>query len=894
MFRKLKCIAAAAALLVTAAFAGITVSAGAEPELVIADKSHILQEGGLYETSYEHQLPSYEASELDSLETKLVAAWEAYNDHTFIDVSQYKLTKDEFYDAYFGILNDHGEMFYVKSYYLYTDGTYVTKIKPTYDIVEADVITMKAQMNDVIKNILAGVDPSWTDTLKALYIHDYLTDNVAYTYNYYDMYELLVNGRGVCQAYALTNDYLLEQLGINSKIITSWDLNHAWNLVEIDGVWYYTDVTWDDPSPNIEGYSGHENLLRSRAGLTATGHDTTDWTYKEVNIYDTATGTKYDDYFWSGITSPLRLIGSRYFFSSGFSGSYNDGIYYYDFDTETTSGFYKYDTTEKWYVKNSDGSYSGGAWRGIFTGFGVYDGRVFFNMPRTLYSIDVTDFGSADYEPVPVAEYTLPDSCEDFIYGFSCDENGLVTLDLRDDWYDEKTYQTVQLTKKSRIKITSQPVDYKGETGDTATFAVKATGENLTYQWQQNTGSGWVSINTNAGRKSSFSIGVTAARAKYQYRCIVSNGTTSLTSNAVKMVLNDKLAIITQPVNFEGKIGDTAKFTVDATGATSYQWQQNTGAGWVNINTTAGRKSSFSIGVTAARAKYQYRCVISDGTTSINSNAVKMIVDEELAITTQPTDFEGEIGATATFKVAATGATAYQWQQNTGAGWVNINTTAGRKSSFSIGITAARAKYQYRCVISDGTNSVTSNAVKMIVDEELEIIIPPTDFEGEIGGTAVFKIVATGATAYQWQQNTGAGWTAINTSAGRSTVLSVQIAKFRLGYQYRCVVTDGTNVITSKAVKMIVQEELEITAQPTDYVGAVGDTATFRIAASGATTYQWQQNTGAGWTAINTSAGRSTALSVGVAEFRLGYMYRCVVSDGTNSIVSDEVQMVIG
>ena len=883
----MKYLAAGAAVLLTTVFAGITVSA--EEEWFTAEPSNVLQEGGLYETSYEYKLPTYEASTAESLEAKLVAAWDVYQE-SYIDVSEYKLTPTEFNDLYNNILNDHGEMFYVKIYTYTWDGTYVTKCKPTYDFSRTESMAMKAEMNAVVDKILGGIESDWSEAEKALYIHDYLTDNVAYTYTYYDMYELLVNGRGVCQAYALTNDYLLEQVGIQSKIVTSWDLNHAWNLVELGGVWYYTDVTWDDPYPNIPGYSGHTNFLRSRSGLISTGHDTSDWTHRDVNVYDTATGTKYDSYFWNGITSPYKPLNSKFFFTSDFSGSYNDGIYYYDFDTEKTVKFYTYNN-EKWPYKTSSGSYSG-YWTGVFTGFGIYDGRVLFNTPRTLYSIDVTNIDSADFVPVPEEEYTLPDSCVDYIYNFSCDNNGIVTLDLRDDWYDEKVYQEVNLAQK--LKITTQPVNYEGKVGDTATFTVTATGA-TSYQWQQDTGSGWTNINTTAGKKSSFSIGVTTARANYQYRCVVSNATSSITSNSVKMIVEkEDLAITTQPVNYEGKVGDTATFKVVATGATSYQWQQNTGAGWTNINTTAGRKSSFSIGVTAARAKYQYRCVVSDGTTSLTTNAVKMIVDEDLAITTQPSNYTGKVGDTAKFTVTATGATSYQWQQNTGAGWANINTSVGRSKTFSIGVTTARAKYQYRCVVSDGTNTVTSNAVKMVIDEDLAITTQPSNYTGKVGDTAKFTVNATGATSYQWYQNTGAGWTAINTSVGRSKTFSIGVTAARAKYQYRCVVSDGTTSLTTNVVKMIIDEDLAITSQPSNYIGAIGSTAKFTVGATGATSYQWYQNTGNGWTAINTTAGRSNTFSVAVAEFRLGYLYRCVVSDATNEITSDEVQMYIG
>ncbi|MBQ8176069.1 MAG: hypothetical protein IJ035_03415, partial [Oscillospiraceae bacterium] len=116
---------------------------------------------------------------------------------------------------------------------------------------------------------------------------------------------------------------------------------------------------------------------------------------------------------------------------------------------------------------------------------------------------------------------------------------------------------TYESATKNEVAITTQPTDYTGAIGATATFIVKASGDNLTYQWQQNTGSGWANINTTAGRKASFSIGVTAARAKYQYRCVVSDGTTSVTSNAVKMVVKESLAITTQPTNYTGAIGAT-------------------------------------------------------------------------------------------------------------------------------------------------------------------------------------------------------------------------------------------------------------------------------------------------------------------------------------------------
>ena len=31
---------------------------------------------------------------------------------------------------------------------------------------------------------------------------------------------------------------------------TADEIDHAWNLVELDGKWYHLDATWDDPMPD--------------------------------------------------------------------------------------------------------------------------------------------------------------------------------------------------------------------------------------------------------------------------------------------------------------------------------------------------------------------------------------------------------------------------------------------------------------------------------------------------------------------------------------------------------------------------------------------------------------------------------------------------------------------
>lgn len=58
----------------------------------------------------------------------------------------------------------------------------------------------------------------------------------------------------VCEGYAKAFSLLLNACGVYNAYVTgsSRGEGHAWNIVEIDGAWYWYDLTWDD-QPQIDG-----------------------------------------------------------------------------------------------------------------------------------------------------------------------------------------------------------------------------------------------------------------------------------------------------------------------------------------------------------------------------------------------------------------------------------------------------------------------------------------------------------------------------------------------------------------------------------------------------------------------------------------------------------------
>lgn len=110
----------------------------------------------------------------------------------------------------------------------------------------------KENFDNACKSIIrkAGISNSSSDYTKAKNLHDTLIKHITYTFgdNAHNEYGALVEGACVCQGYTLSYQYLLRLMGVEaySVVGTANGGGHSWNLVKIDGKYYFTDVTWDD------------------------------------------------------------------------------------------------------------------------------------------------------------------------------------------------------------------------------------------------------------------------------------------------------------------------------------------------------------------------------------------------------------------------------------------------------------------------------------------------------------------------------------------------------------------------------------------------------------------------------------------------------------------------
>ena len=124
----------------------------------------------------------------------------------------------------------------------------------------------------------------------------------------------------------------------------------------------------------------------------------------------------------------------------------------------------------------------------------------------------------------------------------------------------------------------------------------------------------------------------------------------------------------------------------------------------------------------------------------------------------------------------------------------------------------------------------------------------------------------------------------------------MKITAARDGKQYRCVVTDAYgNTVTSEPATLYVASGPEITAQPEDFTGPIGTTATFHVTAEGEDlTYMWQGLTDGKWSNTSFATSKTDTLSMKITAARYGRHYRCVLTDAYgNQVISQPATLIV-
>src|SRR5271163_1064721 len=435
--------------------------------------------------------------------------------------------------------------------------------------------------------------------------------------------------------------------------------------------------------------------------------------------------------------------------------------------------------------------------------------------------------------------------------------------------------------------ITASPVSATVTAGQAATFTVTATGTApLTYQWQRN------GANINAAGSATYTISATTmADNAAKFLVVVSNSAGSATSAAAILTVNPAPvapAISSPPANDTVTVGQTATFSVTATGTAplTYQWQKG------GVNISGATSSSYTTpATTLADNATKFDVVVSNAASSVTSASAALTVNPAVVapgISVQPANQTVTVGQTATFSVTASGTAplTYQWQKG------SVNISGATSSSYTTpATTLADNSTKFDVVVSNSAGSATSNNATLTVNAAPvapSITTQPANQTVNAGQTASFSVVASGTAplTYQWQKggaNIGGATSASYTTP--ATTLADSSTKFDV------VVSNAAGSATSTSATLTVNPVAPtISTQPSNQTVNAGQTATFSVTATGTAplSYQWQEN-GAN-IAGATSASYTTPVTT---TSESGEQFRVMVSNSAGNILSSTATLTV-
>ena len=373
-------------------------------------------EAGVVDRVTRVPLDAVQTQVLEQMETALHARQDS------VDLSEYHIPLSAFID----VIN---ELLVAPEFF------YFDYARPFFDSVTEEVSRVElhykegygeaelAAFEAAIRKALTAVLPGMSDLQKALVLHDYLTQHIAYDYlNFmagtvpdesYTAYGALAKGVAVCEGYSKAYQVLLERCGIDAVMVSSLDMNHGWNLVKLDGSWYHADVTWDDPAPDTVGRANHTFFLLSDGAMRTRDSGSGSLHYGwdgEISCTD----TRYDgESVWSGSKQPLVFsdASTLWFLRSEGQGT-SQVLTLVRRDWNSGQETAVYNTRDYWPVWGQNAF-----WLGAYSGLCRWGGMIFYNDSLHIYGYD-----PADGSHRTVMTY---DGSDGYIYGLSAADDGL-------------------------------------------------------------------------------------------------------------------------------------------------------------------------------------------------------------------------------------------------------------------------------------------------------------------------------------------------------------------------------------------------------------------------------------------------------------------------------------
>lgn len=207
--------------------------------------------------------------------------------------------------VYWAVYYDHCEYFWSDGYQYevysnWKDEVVSIRFYPIYNVTEEEQAAFQEQIDQAVAQILTAAPVDGTDYDKALFVYRTLIENTDYNLeaeHNQNIISTFLYGETVCRGYAYGAQYLLNELDVPCISVcgTSEGEAHSWNLIRMEGDYYYMDVTWGEVE-YWEETSGVGDLVPPEEGAPSgedpegglTSAETANYSFFGVSDADTA------------------------------------------------------------------------------------------------------------------------------------------------------------------------------------------------------------------------------------------------------------------------------------------------------------------------------------------------------------------------------------------------------------------------------------------------------------------------------------------------------------------------------------------------------------------------------------------------------------------------------
>jgi gliding motility-associated-like protein len=488
------------------------------------------------------------------------------------------------------------------------------------------------------------------------------------------------------------------------------------------------------------------------------------------------------------------------------------------------------------------------------------------------------------------------------------------------------TSNNVEIITGTQLSIVQEPISAIACLGEIASISIIVNGL-PNFQWQINSSGTFTDMIDGSGisgaQTSTLTFSnVTNSLNGVSVRCILTGGCFGaiISQEAVINILQPPV-ISTQPVNTQRCIGESAVFSIVASGnSLSYQWQLSTDNGitFSNIANNANISGATTAQLTINFLSFSnngdvYRCVVLGNCPPLlNSQNAQLVVNNLPTFTQQPLGITACEGSSAQFIAQVNDGLEFQWYfsidnginfnvLSNGNGFSGVTTSVLTINPINLNLNGAQFQLH---VIGCGT-TLNSNIAPLTVNPLPKIIALDGPSSVCSGENSFWNVTSNNTLSYVWQINTGSAF--VNLSDGNgffgtsTNSLNIQNISPDLHLaEIRCIAsgicspsdTSEVSIIFIKGVPLILNE-------PVSTSTCSGRSILLPVVTSGeGLSYQWEIRNNEGdfdtlTNGVDFQGTESATLQLQATNEINGIVVRCVITGCGADAITDTIRITI-